>query len=116
MKGVGSERSEPHVVGFAKNEKYACQNIRKDNEMRWIKCLMAKLVAVVLVCLILPRPVLAYLDPGTGSYILQLVLAGLFGAAFAVKMFWKDIKMFVTGLFSREKAPEDPESRATDLE
>jgi len=33
-----------------------------------------------------------YLDPGTGSIILQVVIAGLLGAGVIVKMFWNKIK------------------------
>jgi len=36
----------------------------------------------------------AYLDPGSGSYILQLVLAAFFGALFTMKVFWSRIKSF----------------------
>jgi drug/metabolite transporter (DMT)-like permease len=43
----------------------------------------------------------AYLDPGTGSYILQMLVAGLLGAAFAIKIFWMRIRRFFTGVFSR---------------
>lgn len=35
-----------------------------------------------------------YLDPGSGSYILQLLLAALLGGAFALKIFWKRIVAF----------------------
>lgn len=33
-----------------------------------------------------------YLDPGTGSYILQILLAGLLGVGVGIKMFWSKIK------------------------
>ena len=36
----------------------------------------------------------AYLDPGTGSMILQMVAAGILGAIVAVKMFWKNLFYF----------------------
>ena len=42
----------------------------------------------------------AYLDPGTGSYILQLIIAGLLGGLFALKMFWGKVKNFCVNLFS----------------
>ncbi len=32
--------------------------------------------------------ILCYIDPGTGSYLLQLVVAGMLGTVFAVKMSW----------------------------
>jgi hypothetical protein len=33
----------------------------------------------------------AYLDPGTGSIVLQTVIAAIFGSLFAIKMFWHRI-------------------------
>jgi hypothetical protein len=52
-----------------------------------------------------PPVLFAYLDPGTGSYVLQLALAGMLGASYAVKHFWARIKSF----FSRDNAslPDD---------
>jgi hypothetical protein len=45
----------------------------------------------------------AYLDPGSGSILIQLLIAGLLGAGFIIKVSWKRIKAF----FSRSKAPEE---------
>jgi len=42
---------------------------------------------------------LAYLDPGTGSYLLQMIIAGLVGGAFLVKIFWGKIVAFFKKLF-----------------
>ncbi len=36
--------------------------------------------------------VLAYLDPGTGSMILQAIAAGLAGVAVAGKLYWRRLK------------------------
>ena len=36
-----------------------------------------------------------YLDPGFGSMVLQLVLAGLLGAGVLIRVFWKRIKHFL---------------------
>ncbi len=41
-----------------------------------------------------------YLDPGSGSYILQLLLAAILGGMFAIKVYWKRIKAF----FNKNKA------------
>lgn len=48
-----------------------------------------------------------YLDPGSGSFILQLLLASLVGAAFLIKTYWRKI----TGVFrkSEKEEPEDKE-------
>ena len=39
-------------------------------------------------------PAFAYLDPGTGSIILQGVIAAIAGAALTVKLYWRRIKSF----------------------
>ena len=44
---------------------------------------------------------LHYLDPGSGSYIFQILIATLVGAAFLVKVFWQRIKAFFVRLFGR---------------
>lgn len=50
------------------------------------------------------RP-LAYLDPGTGSYIIQLLIAGVLGAAFLLRGYWKTVKDFFVNLFSKKQTP-----------
>lgn len=39
----------------------------------------------------------AYLDPGTGSLVLQMSVAGLLGGLFVVKSFWLHVKSKVFG-------------------
>jgi len=58
-------------------------------------------------CFLLPVSVHAYLDPGTGSYIFQLLIAGLIGAAFAAKMYWKKIKNFMASTFSKKRQSQE---------
>ncbi|MEJ5203400.1 MAG: hypothetical protein WHV66_14325 [Anaerolineales bacterium] len=53
-----------------------------------------------------------YLDPGSGSFILQILLAALLGGAYAVKVYWKKIK----GLFIRSSSQEDKERINADRE
>ena len=43
----------------------------------------------------LATPAHAYLDPGTGSMVLQLLLGGLAGALMVVKLYWEKIKGFL---------------------
>ncbi len=38
------------------------------------------------------QPAHAYLDPGSGSYALQVAIAGIFGFLFSLKMFWGRLK------------------------
>lgn len=49
----------------------------------------------------------AYIDPGTGSLIIQILLAVLVGAGFAVKIFWTRIKSFFSKLFAKKRDDSD---------
>jgi hypothetical protein len=61
--------------------------------------------AIVSLCsFILPlQNAYAYVDPGTGSYMLQLLMAALFGAAFTIKTYWRKIKAFFSKPATDEK-------------
>ena len=50
--------------------------------------------------LLFPREAQAYLDPGSGSLIVQALLAAFFSLALVIKVYWQKIKLFVGGLFS----------------
>ena len=51
----------------------------------------------------LPRDNRGYLDPGSGSYILQVAMAGLLGGVFAVKSYWTSIKTNLRAKFDKRK-------------
>jgi len=51
--------------------------------------------------------VAAYIDPGTGSLIIQMLLAVLVGAGFAVKIFWTRIKSFFSKVFGKKRDGSD---------
>lgn len=55
-----------------------------------------------LITLIVPligvRP---YLDPGSGSFILQILIATLVGSLFLIKAYWKKLKTFFKKIFSK---------------
>ena len=44
-----------------------------------------------------------YIDLGTGSLVIQVLIASLAGALFLVKGFWKKVLVFIKGIFSRGK-------------
>jgi hypothetical protein len=52
----------------------------------------------------------AYLDPGTGSILVQSFLAGIAGAAAVVSLYWGRLKTFFTNM---RKPPHDARSSAT---
>ena len=44
----------------------------------------------------------AYLDPGTGSYIFQMLIASVVGGLFALKMYWRKLKESVRRMLGRK--------------
>lgn len=54
------------------------------------------------------RNAFAYLDPASGSMILQGILAGIAAAGVAVGIFWRRLKMII---FGRKKSEVDPDDR-----
>lgn len=44
----------------------------------------------------------AYLDPGSGSFILQLILASLMGALFMLGIYWKKVKAYFKNLIKKK--------------
>ncbi|MDX2199517.1 MAG: hypothetical protein SF069_11175 [Phycisphaerae bacterium] len=55
---------------------------------------------------LLAEPSHAYLDPGTGSLILQMIVAGALTAWASIRMFWSRIKEFFQRL-SGAKSPSN---------
>ncbi len=47
--------------------------------------------------------VLAYLDPGSGSMIIQILVGGLAAVGVTMKLYWRRI----TGIFGRGKKAEE---------
>lgn len=47
----------------------------------------------------------AYLDPGTGSYIIQVLFGFILGAAYTIKLYWRRIIAMITGF----RKPKDEE-------
>lgn len=72
--------------------------------------------SVVLCTLVLlafpPSRAQAYLDPGTGSYLIQVLIAGLLAATLAVKAFWGKIGPLLQSLLSRVKPSSLPSEQA----
>lgn len=46
---------------------------------------------------------LAYLDPGTGSLIVQMIIAGIASALLALKIYWRNFKSFVSSWFGKQE-------------
>ncbi len=56
-------------------------------------------------------PAYAYLDPGTGSMLLQMLLGGVAGALVVGKLYWHRVKAFF-GRRPLENSDQDPASHS----
>ena len=70
--------------------------------------------AMAIIGIIYASPVYAYLDPGTGSIILQGLIAGFLAIAAAGSVFWQRIKSFFAKLSFSEKSDKTDQSRDAD--
>jgi hypothetical protein len=57
-----------------------------------------------LVLLLFTRESEAYIDPGSGSYVLQLIVASFFAIVFTLKVFWRNIRAFFSGARGKKQA------------
>ena len=73
----------------------------RDSDMR------AYLVLSLLV--VFSAPAHAYIDAGSGSYMLQMALAGVMALVFSAKMYWHKLKSYATGLY-RSRGSAEPGS------
>ena len=60
----------------------------------------SSLLSVMLLPLVL-QSVRDYIDPGTGSLMLQVLIGSLIGGFFLIKVFWSKIRVFFSSLFSK---------------
>ena len=49
----------------------------------------------------------AYFDPGTGSMVLQLLMASVLGFIFTLKSYWGKFKCFVKDLADKNSSSDD---------
>ncbi|MDX2473496.1 MAG: hypothetical protein QNL91_07265 [Candidatus Krumholzibacteria bacterium] len=61
------------------------------------KSSLSLLVLTLLVMGLWPASAHAYIDPGTGSFVIQGIIAAVVGAGFAIKVFWHRIVSALTG-------------------
>ena len=69
-------------------------------------------------CIVLAEPSYAYLDPGTGSIILQSLLAGIAVTIGVLRLYWHRCKAFLAGLTEKsvEQVNKDEQEFGKDPE
>ena len=60
-------------------------------------CISALLMNVI------PGPAFAYLEPGSLSMVINIIIAGIVGAAVSVKIYWDKIRAWVMKIISSSK-------------
>lgn len=64
-------------------------------------------ICVALSVALIPNNAYAYLDPGTGSVVLQVLIAGILGAVFTFKSYVRAIAASITRFFRKtDNAPD----------
>ncbi len=58
------------------------------------------------VLMLLASPAYAYLDSGTGSMVIQMVIAAVAGALAMIKLYWQKVKKGWQSLRSHMKCPK----------
>jgi hypothetical protein len=76
---------------------------------------LARIIALAaLIVIVRPTDAWAYIDPSTGSYLLQMLLAGIVAAALAIRIFWTNLKLFFQRIFSGNKCDDTDKNEPTD--
>jgi hypothetical protein len=55
------------------------------------------------ISMLFPHQAFAYIDPGSGNYMIQMIVAALAGIAYTIKHWWRSIIDFFKRLFSGKK-------------
>ena len=63
-------------------------------------------MAVIVLLLLPARDAYAYLDPGTGSFLLQAVIAVVMGALLTLKLYWHRLKSFFSSAGERDRGDD----------
>ncbi len=60
-------------------------------------------ILMIAVLLLFPANLYAYLDPGTGSYFFQILLAALVGALYGFRQYLGKIRTYLKNLLGSKK-------------
>ena len=58
---------------------------------------------LILYIILLPSNAYAYLDPGTGSIILQAILGFIAAAIASISVYWTKFKMLINKIFKKKR-------------
>ncbi len=66
-----------------------------------------RLIYLLITLLFSTESAYAYLDPGTGSMLLQGLIAAIAAGLVVIKLYWYKVKMFLFGRGQKDNSPAD---------
>ena len=63
---------------------------------------LASSLTAICIIMLSVKPTYAYLDPGTGSMVLQALLAAVAAVSVSIGIFWRRIRLFFERVFNRK--------------
>ena len=70
-----------------------------------------KYLVIIALLIITVAPAHAYIDAGSGSYVLQMAMAGILALAFTIKLAWQKIRTSITNLFTSRRLSGTPSGK-----
>ena len=64
-------------------------------------------IFTILSVVIFPNHAYAYLDPGTGSIILQAIIGFLAASVTAISIYWSKFKSLISRIFNKKEREKD---------
>ena len=68
-------------------------------KMKIISRLLLLVSLITVIQSTFPQAAHAYINPGTGTYIMQIIIGALIGGTLAIKFYWRKIMHFIRKLF-----------------
>ncbi len=65
-------------------------------------------LSCIVTLIIFPTKAFAYLDPGTGSIILQAILGFIAATVASISIYWEKFKSLISKLFGKKKENKKP--------
>ncbi len=67
------------------------------------------MVYLVIVAMLIATvaPAYAYIDAGSGSYMLQMAMASILAVVFTLKLYWQRLLLFLSKIFTRKNKTEN---------
>jgi len=72
------------------------------------------LVLICVMILVEPRQAYAYLDPGTGSLLIQMLIGGVIAGLYTIKMYWYQLKSFIKRILGKEDMQINTEANSSE--